>query len=479
MRQSSTAQSPTQAAQPSPHGVTEKRALHPVLQNALTHCDVQLEDELVRYRRQRALGRAFYQPRPPAYKKVSTALELMPVDVPPEPLPTPSSSGFHPTASVAPLAEIAIASSNELESSGYPELKQLARQYATQVADESDLAAALHNGPDDYLESSEELLRALSQEEANVQAEQGFMRSLLTPLGVGSMLLMLMSSAMFGFVMMNPSSVSRLFNRSDTRNPTTAIAPEANSSNLPQPNLADQEFPELSLGTLGSIPLDEGAIAPGGIHSPPAKPSANSKVTKPVNLGVSRLAGGANSANSGPVVPSAPQMNEPAAEPAPPAGDVPSPRKLAPSSGSVSAPIAPYNPAPSRSYNPQPSRSYKAPVKSSIPPVRISNPPPRLRPLPTAPANNPVSNSLGDRTPPPPSSTVNAAPSKPSNYKVVTPYTSDSALHEARQKVPDAYVKNYSDGAKVQFGAYQDEATAKSQAEELRKQGIPAEVYKP
>jgi len=62
---------------------------------------------------------------------------------------------------------------------------------------------------------------------------------------------------------------------------------------------------------------------------------------------------------------------------------------------------------------------------------------------------------------------------------VVTPYTSDSALQEARQKVPDAYVKNYSDGAKVQFGSYQDEAAAKSQVETLRKQGIPAEVYQP
>lgn len=475
MRQSSTAQSPTQAAQPSWHGTPEKRAPHPVLQNALTHCDVQLEDELVRYRRQRALGKAFYQPRPPAYKKVSTALELMPTNTPSEPLPTPSSSGFHPTASVPPLAEIAIASSHELESANSPELKQLAHQYATQVADESDLAAAMQNGPDDYLESSEELLRALSQEEAHVQAEQGFMRSLLTPLGVGFMLLMLMSSAMFGFVMMNPSSVSRLFARPDTNTASTTTPSETGASNLPQPNLADQEFPELNLGTLGSIPLEEGAIAPGSVNALVAKPSANPKVTKPANLGAAGLAGGVTSGNRVPLAPAAPQLTESAPEPAPPAGDVPSPRKLAPSSGSVPAPAPAYNPPASRAYNSPPPRSY-APVKPYIPPARTSSPP-NLKPLPPAPAKSSAPSSLGDRTPPPPSTTT--SPGKSSNYTVVRPYTSDSVLQEARQKVPDAYVKNYSDGAKVQFGAYQDEAAAKSQAEELRKQGIPAEVYKP
>jgi hypothetical protein len=52
-------------------------------------------------------------------------------------------------------------------------------------------------------------------------------------------------------------------------------------------------------------------------------------------------------------------------------------------------------------------------------------------------------------------------------------------LEKARETVPDAYLQNYSDGAKVQLGAYDNESAAQKRAEELRQQGVPAEVYKP
>ncbi|NJP08045.1 MAG: hypothetical protein HC866_00010 [Leptolyngbyaceae cyanobacterium RU_5_1] len=60
-----------------------------------------------------------------------------------------------------------------------------------------------------------------------------------------------------------------------------------------------------------------------------------------------------------------------------------------------------------------------------------------------------------------------------------SPYTGDRSLEQAREKSPTAFLRNTSDGAIVQYDAYKDEAAAKARVEELRQQGVPAEVYKP
>lgn len=478
MHQTSTTQSPTHVNQSHSRSVVEKTCLHPALQVALSSLDVQLEEELARYRRRRA-GYANYSPRPIAQRHLK-AIDLKATTPDPEAKLPAGTAGieFHPTATVSPLASIASEVSSE-PSHQSSELKQLAQQYAAQVANAADLDASLNTSPDDYLESSEELLRTLSQEEAQVQAEQGFMQSLLTPLGIGSMLLLLMSSALFGFVIMNPNGISQLL--ADRHLPAKGVAGDgginatgSDSTQVPQPNLANQEFPELNLGHLGSVPVEPVAPSP---TAPPAAPKA-ARSTQTANLGVSGATGG-NAALSGAEAPTQAEL-----EPAPIAGDVPSPRKLAPSlpePAPVSKPYLPpvssyrpptrsYRPSPTRSSNPLPARS------SSPPPAKAYNPPP-AKPIPALPAPSPLPPS--DRTPPPPAATHPAPGSGSSSYKVVTPYTSDRTLEDYRGKVPDAYVKNYSDGAKVQFGAYQDEAAAKSQVEELKKQGIPAEVYKP
>ncbi|MDX2232706.1 MAG: hypothetical protein NW220_23955 [Leptolyngbyaceae cyanobacterium bins.349] len=494
MHRASIVQSPSQAGSLSPLGNAARSSLHPVLQAALQSIDGQLEAELIRYRRQRALGKTTYFPRPLAQRQVAHALHLMATPSTTEPLPSSSASsgmdGFHPTATVPPLAAIAPTVAPDPDDSTSLELKELAKQYATQVAIESDLTATLNGGPDDYLESSEELLRTLAQEQAQVEAEQGFMQSLLTPLGVGSMLLLLMSSALFGFVIMNPSSVSQLFANRQPRSggqpgESGLVSPELPAASAPHPNLATQEFPELSLGNLGAIPADESAR--GG--TPPTAPTVNApriKITpKTANLGVSGVGQTVPPTASAPGVPAlpqaAPQVNEPA-EPAPPAGDIPSPRKLAPAPR-YNPPVSTYRPAAPSYRPPQPSNRPSRPSESP-PPVRAYAPPAKpipVVPIPATPKPVPTT-PIRDRTPLPPapaSASGVPTPTNSSTYKVVTPYTSDKTLEDYRGKVPDAYVKNYSDGAKVQFGAYQDESAAKSQAEQLRQQGIPAEVYKP
>lgn len=487
MRRTSTTQPPVHARPMQSSSVADS-SLDPVLQTALAHLDVQLEHELIRYRRQRALGKATYTPRPVAQRQVFKALDLIDLHEVTDSIPTPTAnSDFHPTATVPPLVAIAPPDDLTQPSPTSLELKELAKQYASQVAADSDLTATMNGGPEDYLESSEELLRTLSQEQAHVEAEQGFMKSLLTPLGMGAMLLMLMTSALFGFVIMNPSSVSQLFANRNT-SPTNAVPGDAgtsgNAAQVPQPDLSKQEFPELSLGNLGSIP-------PNAAATPEAlKPATGKSAPKTTNLGAAGI-----TQPPGTAAPSVPRINPPAPEPAPPAGDVPSPRRLAPSSRDYAPPSRSYTPpvprydppVQSSSSPPPPTRRYRvprnspAPSRSSPPPARKVTPP-EVKPSTanTIPKFSP--SPRGDR-PAPALSPLPAASASPmvgkSDYKVVTPYTSDRALQDYRGKVPDAYVKNYSDGAKVQFGAYQDESAAKAQVDELRKQGIPADIYKP
>jgi hypothetical protein len=57
-------------------------------------------------------------------------------------------------------------------------------------------------------------------------------------------------------------------------------------------------------------------------------------------------------------------------------------------------------------------------------------------------------------------------------------FEGDRTLNETRKVVPDAYLQNLPDGAKVQAGAFSSEADAAARVQELQKQGIPAEVRK-
>jgi hypothetical protein len=63
-------------------------------------------------------------------------------------------------------------------------------------------------------------------------------------------------------------------------------------------------------------------------------------------------------------------------------------------------------------------------------------------------------------------------------YKVVTHYDSDRTLDSVRKVVPDAYVRNFSGGAHIQLGATGSAAEAEARVQQLRQQGIAAEVVK-
>ncbi|MDZ8106277.1 MAG: hypothetical protein RM338_11740 [Nostoc sp. DedQUE12a] len=113
--------------------------------------------------------------------------------------------------------------------------------------------------PDDYLESSEALLRSLTDEQPQTKKTNNYSDSLLSPLGIGSMLLLLVASLTLGYVVLNPKSLpqwnlAKLFNSNSPTAPenTQEVASNVESQIQPPstpipkyPNLAAEEFAEV------------------------------------------------------------------------------------------------------------------------------------------------------------------------------------------------------------------------------------------
>ncbi|MBO3463520.1 hypothetical protein G7B40_006900 [Aetokthonos hydrillicola Thurmond2011] len=113
--------------------------------------------------------------------------------------------------------------------------------------------------PDDFLDSSEALLRSLAEEQTNTPKQTNPNNSLLSPLGIGSMLLLLLASLTFGFVVFNPKSISQfnlkgVFTSKTTtkventaaQSKKTKLGDEPALTPIPKyPNLAQRELPEV------------------------------------------------------------------------------------------------------------------------------------------------------------------------------------------------------------------------------------------
>lgn len=538
------------------------QSLHPLLQGALASLDWQLEGELVRYRRLRALGKTGYKSQSVSHsvsrRKVSSGpdailgakfldrdrlssvgagdigeagssvdrgaiasessqlpgqipsfdLNAVPGDVPVSDAPvigepgitsqSPNASFSSPDLSESWPLNADSSDSNSLDSTSL-ELKRLTKQYASKVMDEGELLGTLdEEAPNDYLESSEALLKSLAEEEAEVQAEQGFLQNLMTPLGLGSMLLLLISSGMFGFVIVNPGNLSQLWavskGRSEVHPVNSDQASPRSLTEVPQPNLASREFPELNLQTLGSLKMDGSDLGLLKGVSGPEKSLGQSSGSKTANLGATGSSGIAVLKEDSGKEPEVSLSREPVASRLGPdlpfpGTDAPSPRRLIPDVGGAVSARSQEPLPPARNSYPRASERYQEP----LPPARRSVPAPSRPPSEPIPAYPVAPRRTLPLPPPVPTAppipvTVESAPLPPSTppvtsksdgYKVVTPYTSDRSLEQAREKVPDAYLHNYSDGAKVQLGSFNDETSAQQQAEALKKQGIPAEVYKP
>lgn len=483
----------------------ESQPLHPVLSSALASLDIQLEEELARYRRMRAMPDRLS--RPGGRHLPHRSLDLISVSAiggrthPTETgnqIGTPAHDpACNPAHEIAPAsgngAQTSIHSTHGTVTAAGTESSAIAEPPVEYAGDHSALAITPPPSPgapstdteptstlsqeqieaivkplnpeglDDYLESSEELLRSLAEEEAAVQVERGFVQSLLTPLGMGSMLLLLLSSAMFGYLVMNPSSLGQLFAPrhvaqegipDDQANSTQAIRP--------QPNLADKEFKDLNLDTLGTLRADSTSSKRSHLSTSPTSPSpavpGNPVMTAPSPSPVANRSAANSTASTAP-----PSLS----------GSYSGARSAPPVLQPEPAPVVPSQPVPRvRTYDPpQPARRYSPPSYSA--PTKPTTPPPPAASSPNPPAVKSPSPAAAVS----PETRTNGSGSY--DYKVVIPYDSDRTLETVKEAVPDAYLRNFPDGARIQTGAYSSETDAQRQVQELRSRGIAAEVYKP
>ncbi|MBN3939834.1 MAG: hypothetical protein V7L21_10060 [Nostoc sp.] len=286
------------------HQSSKTPGLKPLLAAALASLEVPLDQELARYRRTRTGLVSSNQSRvasymsgqpqpltaiptilgatqssateiktnvPPASVPVNLEMNSAPatakIDVPPASVVNPEMNPAPATAKIEELNNLNVSSTSNaaktqtqlpppppnFSSSIVPAIVKNTKSENQLQPDDSP------KHPDDYLESSEALLRSLTEEQPETKKPSNSSDSLLSPLGIGSMLLLLVASLTLGYVVFNPKSLPQwnlgnLFNGNSS--PTPENTEEVGSNVQPQiqppstsmpkyPNLATEEFPEV------------------------------------------------------------------------------------------------------------------------------------------------------------------------------------------------------------------------------------------
>lgn len=414
--------------------------LHPQVKLALAYLDCHLEDELLRYRRARSGSevtpssaramRSSDSSKTPAWVEMT---QPVPIDALPKQnnvTVEQTDLGFVVTPYVGADSERRFSSDDLMVNSEVEHLGDRSLYVPNHL-------------PNDYLESSEELLRNLAQEEAGAERERRSIEGLLTPLGIGSMMLMLTVSSMVGYLAMNPSTLatagltaSRIVNGDKTQSPPPTTTPTAIGFNGGVPTDSN-ELVDLSLKNLVVM----GTQGQGsGLLKIPAPIAPNKSVNNLSGL----VAAKGGKARPPIVIPG---------NPSPPAGQNRSQQAATPSTVVppivVKAPVQ--RPSLYRPIQPQkPSSSYRTPVKTV--PVQL----PPVRSTPTAiPSPDPAIVPAADR------------------YRVEIPYTGDTDLEKAQKSDAGAYFKNGENGAVIQMGeSYTSREAAEAKARQLKEQGF-------
>ncbi len=466
-------------------------SINPVLQAALGSIDVQLEEELARYRRQRA-GRPVMSSRGLGRHQIRKPIDLISVNKGANKTQRPALGMstapkislplmmVNPAPTAEPPQEVnrePIAQMGQLDTPAFaePPPSSLVAHSRTNTAAENSVGSeqltppakstegsgglvplgVAQAQPEDYLESSEKLLRSLSEEAADPKPQKRFSDKFLTPLGVGSMLLLLLSSATVAYIFTNPSTLSalgvnRLFERKTTntaQKPTETtqpkVTPVEDSPPLKGPNLASEEFPEVNLDTLSQLETSPSPI-PSSVTAQPELPNPEVTTQAPPVVSNSALpAGGASDLSTALLPPTIA-------------------RGTAPSRVAQVAPL-PAPPAP----------------PAAVRRARKSNPSP-AKPKVSKPATPAATKKTNKASVSPKQVAANPAPAKKGGYYfVVTNYGSDRDLNKVRTIVPDAYVRNLSNGSRIQMGAFKRESEAKTMVNQLKQQGITASIYNP
>ena len=485
---------PTSSARSS---VPAGSSLHPQVKLALSYVDSSLEDELSRYRKARSGKQVtpssvwvMQGSRKLASKADVELVRFVPIDQMPrqgaagiETNDEIDGSGVERSTSVAGsqtlatdfLDQLAVIPEDIQEAAG--ELSSVSGSYSlSDLLDNSPIESfslsTENYGAEDYLESSEELLRSLAQEEAEAEAERSGLENLITPFGIGSMLLMLMASGMFGYLVMNPatfasigSTIGRLFSSSPiASNPVATPATGESGDVIP----ASNEFIDLSLNNLAVLGTQN---AQAGLSKLPGFPlslgKSDTSPAMPIAIGATPSANSKVSSTSNLASGNGATANEPSAGASAPGGGLFSGGNSSLGGGEMFK--TPTSPAPQSTFS-KPQRSEprrSAPRKSSPVYQAPIYSPPSVR---TMPVELPPAPSTPTSIPP---AVIESAPSPNPGYRVEAPYTGDRALEKAQQAEPGAYFRNGENGAVVQMGgSYSTREEAEAKAQSLKKQGF-------
>ena len=255
--------------------------LKPALASALSCLEVQLDQELARYRRTRTGYNTPNQNRVSSNAPQHTAIAALD-KASKKAVPTPTllqqQTVLQPNT---PSASVEVETPQEMPAATPSVNTELPKPPKVEVIDKTDTPYSVNASivpavvksektentasddtpkqpPDDYLESSEALLRSLTEEQPQKRKPTNS-DSLLSPLGIGSMLLLLVASLTLGYVLFNPKSLS-VFSFGGKSQPdssptasttnvknTEVTKPQTPTTPIPKyPNLATDEFPEVN-----------------------------------------------------------------------------------------------------------------------------------------------------------------------------------------------------------------------------------------
>lgn len=391
----------------SPNG---SQILHPTLRAALGSLDVQLEDELALYRRQRRTVPAMAASRI-AQKTPPPPLEVVHLNFPEAVAPA---LGASPGLSVEELDSKALPPAIAQENLA---LETLSKNPSPEPIPGTVTPQLAAGSPENYLESSEQLLKSLTEETPEKTSEEpeeneppSFADNLLTPLGLGSMLLLLLSSASLGYLLMNPAIAQRL----------------------------------------GLSRLIPGA-APVASQSPPSPIASASSPTNSPSLSPNLANNGSDNLDKNNIVNLKP-------------GDT-TPRSPIPS---VSTP-----PSPAATITP---KTNPAIINGSPDLAGQLGIPPVATPLPTPPSPAATANPK----PSPAASPAPSNRRRDTYLYVIVAYDGDRSLSQARAVIPEAYLAEIpSQGTKIHMGAFLNEADANALIQELKQRGIAGTIYQP
>ncbi|MBX2861942.1 MAG: SPOR domain-containing protein [Leptolyngbyaceae cyanobacterium MAG.088] len=447
--------------------------IDPQLENVLRNLNVNLEDELTRYRRQRH-GRVAPPPPPRrAAQRQSIDLISVPASASDEGAPDASTPGASsPDASSQlsapppPPPNPFLNKTDELEEDvELPDMDPISElaelgldegevidsgEGASDLAESALSIQASNTSADSYLESSEELLKSIEEE----QVEPSSVPEPYSPerknnglLKLAGLVLVLLGGIGVGFAITYPSQLQNLRARlwpAGEPEPNEAVT----DAPADAPPVADGEGSQ-SDGVVANTPPASSSVEasdPDGYK--PSGPDLSTREFKELDdvkdLVTLDVDGSGNApAGSSPLPnPAQSPLPNPAQSPLPNPAQSPLPNSAATSTDGQPTAAAP---------------AAATPETTGAAPT-----------TPAAPA-----------APSAPTTPVTTTPAAGSNFYIIASYTGDASLSKAREFVPDAFVRNFKAGARIQMAAFNNRAQAEEQVAVLIQQGIAVELFGP